>query len=164
MRGQLTPCSNVGIFELELKQQATNDEETEIIFMLDISHWRWSGASNITEVDFGKLFFEILYNLYCICKALYFHNIFTLSIKMTLKYNTSMTQCKTGFLHVNTWWWEINIHSCYSLVKIAFAPICACKSNRQIWRHNASTPSSRDVTNQLWWHHNAKSESTVPSN
>ena len=30
------------------------------------------------------------------------------------------------------------VHGCYSLVKIAFAPICTCKNNRQIWRHNAS--------------------------
>ena len=40
---------------------------------------------------------------------------------------------------VNTGWWKINIHVCYSLVKIAFAPVCACKNNRQIWCHNAST-------------------------
>ena len=39
---------------------------------------------------------------------------------------------------VNTAWWEIDINGCYSLVKIAFAPICACKNNRRIWRHNAS--------------------------
>ena len=63
-----------------------------------------------------------------------------------------------AFLHakaVNTWWWEINIHSCYSLVKIAFVPICTGKNNRRIWHHNARTPRSRDVTDQLWWHHNA---------
>ena len=34
---------------------------------------------------------------------------------------------------------------------------------RQIWRHNANTPRLRDVTNQLWWSHNAKSEKTVLS-
>ena len=58
-------------------------------------------------------------------------------------------------------WWEIDIHGCYSLVKIAFAPICTCKNNRQIWRHNASISRSRDVTDQLWWRHNAKSEKAV---
>ena len=41
---------------------------------------------------------------------------------------------------VNTGWWEIDIHGCYSLAKIAFAPIYACKNNRRIWRHNASVP------------------------
>ena len=63
---------------------------------------------------------------------------------------------------MNTGWWEIDIHGCYSLVKIAFAPICACKNNQRIWRHNASISRSRDVTDQLWWRHNAKSEKTVP--
>ena len=62
---------------------------------------------------------------------------------------------------MNTGWWEIDIHDCYSLVKIAFAPICACKNNRQIWRHNASISRSRDVTDPLRWRHNAKSETTV---
>ena len=42
-------------------------------------------------------------------------------------------------------------------MKIAFAPICACKNNRPIWRHNASIFRSRDVTDQLWWRYNAKS-------
>ena len=56
---------------------------------------------------------------------------------------------------------RIDIHGCYSLVKIAFAPICACKNNRRIWRHNASISGSRDVTDPLWWRHNAKSETTV---
>ena len=32
-----------------------------------------------------------------------------------------------------------------------------------IWSHNASIPRSRDVTDQLWWRHNAKSEKTVLS-
>ena len=63
---------------------------------------------------------------------------------------------------MNTGWWEIDIHGCYSLVKIAFAPICACKNNRRIWRHNAGISRSRDVTDQLWWRHNAMSEKTVP--
>ena len=62
---------------------------------------------------------------------------------------------------MNTGWWEIDIHGCYSLVKIAFAPICACKNNRRIWRHNVSIWRSRDVTDQLWWRHSAKSEKTV---
>ena len=56
-----------------------------------------------------------------------------------------------------------DIHGCYSLVKIAFAPICACKNNRRIWRHNASVLHSLDVTDQLWWRHNTKSEKTVLS-
>ena len=58
----------------------------------------------------------------------------------------------------NTGWWEIDIHGCYPLVQIAFAPICACKSNRRIWRHNANIPRSCDVRDQLWWRHNAKSD------
>ena len=62
---------------------------------------------------------------------------------------------------MNTGWWEIDIHGCYSLVKIAFAPICACKNNRWIWRHNAGASRSRDVTDQLWWRHIVKSEKTV---
>ena len=62
---------------------------------------------------------------------------------------------------MNTGWREIGIHCCYSLVKIAFVPICACKNNRRMSRHNASTSRSRDVTDQLWWRHNAKSE--IPS-
>ena len=65
---------------------------------------------------------------------------------------------------MNTGWWEIDIHGCYSLVKIAFAPICARKNNRRIWHHNASASRSRDITYQLWWCHNVKSEKTVPSN
>ena len=60
-----------------------------------------------------------------------------------------------------TGWWEIDIQGCYSLVKIAFAPIYAWKNNRRIWRHNNSISRSRDVTDQLWWRHNAKSEKTV---
>ena len=46
-------------------------------------------------------------------------------------------------------------------MKIASAPICACKNNRRIWRHNASAPPLRDVTVQLWWRHNAGSEKTL---
>ena len=65
---------------------------------------------------------------------------------------------------MNTWWWEIDIHGCYSLMKIAFAPNCKCKNNWRIWRHKASTPHSHDVTDKLWWRHNAKSEKTVPIN
>ena len=51
-------------------------------------------------------------------------------------------------LAVNTRWWEFDIHGCYSLLKIAFAPISTCKNNRRILRHNASTPRSCDVTDQ----------------
>ena len=42
------------------------------------------------------------------------------------------------------------IHGCYSLVK--------CKNTGRIKRNNVS---SRDVTDQLWWRQNAKSEKTV---
>ena len=38
---------------------------------------------------------------------------------------------------MNTGYGEINIHSCYSLVKINFVPICVCKNNQQIWHHNS---------------------------
>ena len=62
---------------------------------------------------------------------------------------------------MNTGWWEIDFHGCYPQVKIVFAPVCACKNSRRIWRHNASTPPPRDVTEQLWWRHNAGSEETV---
>ena len=62
---------------------------------------------------------------------------------------------------MNTRWWEIDIHGCYSLVKIALGPMCTCKNNRRIWRHNASISRSRDVIDPLWWRHNAKSETTV---
>ena len=75
-------------------------------------------------------------------------------------------QESNGFLTrlaVYTGWWEIDIHGCYSPVKIAFAPISACKNNRRIWRHNASTLRSRDVADQLWWRQKAKSENTVLS-
>ena len=41
--------------------------------------------------------------------------------------------------------------------------LCACKNNRRIWRHNAGNPRSRDVTDQLLWRHNTKSEKTVLS-
>ena len=44
-----------------------------------------------------------------------------------------------------------------------FAPIGACKINGRIWRHNASTSLLSDVTDQLWWRHNAKSERTFLS-
>ena len=46
-------------------------------------------------------------------------------------------------------------------MKNAFALICGCKNNHQIWCHNPSTWCSHDVTDQLWWCHNAKSEKTV---
>ena len=65
---------------------------------------------------------------------------------------------------MNTRWWAVDIHGCYSLVKIAFAPICAYKNNPRIWRHNASTSHSRDITDQLLWRHNAKSEKTILDN
>ena len=68
---------------------------------------------------------------------------------------------------VNTGWWDIDIHSCYSLVKISFVPISACNENQQKWLHNNSISCSRHVTDQLWWCHNAKSkksEKTTLSN
>ena len=49
---------------------------------------------------------------------------------------------------MNTGWREIDNHCCYSLVKVAFAPVWACKNNRWIWRHNASTLHSRDFTDR----------------
>ena len=76
-----------------------------------------------------------------------------------MKYDLQISNFFFYTLGVNTGWWEIDIHGCYSPVKFAFAPICLCKNNRRIWPHNAA--SSRDVTDQLWWHHNAKSEKAV---
>ena len=64
---------------------------------------------------------------------------------------------------INTGWWYIEIHSCDSLVKI-FAPICTWENNRRIWCHNASALRFRDITDQLWWRHNVKSEKTVLNN
>ena len=40
-------------------------------------------------------------------------------------------------------------------------PICTCKHNWQIWHHNAGTSRSGNITDQLWWRHNVKSEKTV---
>ena len=62
---------------------------------------------------------------------------------------------------MNNRWWEIDIYGCYSLVKITFVPIGTCKNKSRIWRHNACTPRSRVVTDQLLQCHNAKSEKTV---
>ena len=70
---------------------------------------------------------------------------------------------KKHFLHAKSWipaGWEIDIHGCYSLVKIAITPICACKNYRRIWCHNANTLHLRDDTDQLCWRHNVKSEKT----
>ena len=44
---------------------------------------------------------------------------------------------------------------------MAFARISACKNNRRILRHNASTSRSCDVTDPLCWLQNAKLEKTV---
>ena len=55
-----------------------------------------------------------------------------------------------NFLHAKPWIrGYIDIHGCYSLVKIDYAPICACNDNRQIWLHNTSISRSHDVTDQL---------------
>ena len=35
------------------------------------------------------------------------------------------------------------------------------QDNRQIWRQNGTTSRSCDVTDHLWWRHNAKSDNTV---
>ena len=43
----------------------------------------------------------------------------------------------------------MDIHGCYSVVKINFAPICMCKNNQQIWCHNNITLHLCDVTGQL---------------
>ena len=82
-------------------------------------------------------------------------------------------------IHENFWSILIqvtgNIHLKYYYAILKFMwlrPICRedrfCanlqkKNNRQIWRHNASTPCSSDITDQLWWRHNTKSEKTVLS-
>ena len=63
---------------------------------------------------------------------------------------------------VNIGLWEIDSRGCNSLVKIAFAPICACKNNQLIWRYNASTPSSRASQINCGDSQNTKSEWTVP--
>ena len=58
--------------------------------------------------------------------------------------------CDKNFLHArNTGWWEVDIHGCYSLMKIVFAPTCTCKNNRRIWRHNANTSRSRYIRDKL---------------
>ena len=60
---------------------------------------------------------------------------------------------------LNTGWWEIDIHSCFSLVYVVFALIHTCKNNQWLCCHNdASTLCPANVTG---WHHNAKSENTV---
>ena len=46
-------------------------------------------------------------------------------------------------------------------MNIALVPICTCKNNKRIKRYNTSTSSLRDVTDQLWWCHNAVSEKTI---
>ena len=38
---------------------------------------------------------------------------------------------------------------------------CASKNNWGIWRQNVSTSCPLDVTDQPWWRHNAKSETTI---
>ena len=63
---------------------------------------------------------------------------------------------------MNTAWCEIDNHGCYSIVKKKSAPICTYKNNWGIWRHIAITSRSHDGTDQLWWHHNAKSEKNRP--
>ena len=65
---------------------------------------------------------------------------------------------------MNNGWRDIDIHGCNSLVKIGFAPICACSDNWRIWHHNNSISRSRDVTDQLRWRHNAQSEKTALGN
>ena len=62
---------------------------------------------------------------------------------------------------MNAGWWKIDIHGCYSLVIINFAPICVCNNNRRMWRNNAHYRAFRYVINQQWWSHNAKSKRTV---
>ena len=114
---------------------------------------------------FTKQFMIIIFKVYCDINKIkiawfpfvvYSCYIFYRSVE-SLGYLNNM---KIDFLHARPWW-EIVIHGCYSLVKIAFAPICTCKNNWRIWRHNASISGLRDVTDQLWWRHNAKSETAV---
>ena len=59
-------------------------------------------------------------------------------------FSTCLLQYGGHFVQVSTF----DIPGRYSLVKITFAPIGACKNNRRIRRHNANTPRSRDVTDQ----------------
>ena len=62
--------------------------------------------------------------------------------------------CFMGYF-VNTDWWEIDIYTCYSLVKINIVSIFMYKNNQSIWHHNSST-SFLCVTGQLWWYLNAR--------
>ena len=65
---------------------------------------------------------------------------------------------------VITKWWEIDIHGCYSLERIAFATISMCKS---INENDFTMPVSRiRVTSQIKFgaYLNAKSEKTVLDN
>ena len=39
---------------------------------------------------------------------------------------------------MNTRWWEIHIHRCYSLANISYAPICMCKNDQRICCHKTS--------------------------
>ena len=57
-----------------------------------------------------------------------------------------------GFMHLCLYW-ESDIYSCPSSVKIAFAPICVCKNHRWIWRHNTSTSRSRNCLFRTFWSH-----------
>ena len=115
---------------------------------------------------------------HCFSCYLYLH-IFVITIKPTLlslpKHGDINMKLSPKFSLYNVMWknmisytlsreyrvMKIDIHGCYSPVKIAFAPICACMNNRRIWRHHAITSRLLDVTDQLWWRHNAKSEKTV---
>ena len=71
------------------------------------------------------------------------------------------TQNFTYLLRDPCRWWEIDIHGCYSLVRINFVPICAWKINWQMWCHNTSSSSSRDVIDQLWWRQKRLSLATM---
>ena len=148
-------------------------KEDEVIYVWTIIiHWYWSGTGSwnlplmikahacltvsiniMTADDQAMLWFDIEHFIYPQQLQLppWEVSVVIAMLSELLQPFTFLTRCA-----VNTRWWEIDIHDCYSLVKIAFAPICVCRNNRQIWRHNASTSRSHDVTDELWWGQNAR--------
>ena len=84
------------------------------------------------------------------------YNIFT-----RLAMNTAVN--KVELLHARPWIPGIE-KSIFTIVIHQWrSPLRLCKNNRRMWCHNASTRRSCDVTDQLWWRRNAKSENTVLS-
>ena len=64
---------------------------------------------------------------------------------------------------VNTGWWEINIHGCYSLVKIAFAPICAARTidEYESWGDLPMIFTRDEVTSENHWQKHLKSDQKI---